>query len=80
MVLELQAHQSELRVLLRSCRCRWQSINNGREEGYWVVFSLQSMNMTKYCFCYLIHRKVDQTGGEIIVLFFNHIFKKAIEN
>lgn len=51
-----------------------------QRPGRGLLGSVQSMNMTKYCFGYLIHRKVDQTGGEIIVLFFNHIFKKAIEN
>lgn len=51
-----------------------------QRPGRGLLGSVQSMNMTKYCFGYLIHRKVDQTGGKIIVLFFNHIFKKAIEN
>lgn len=51
-----------------------------QRPGGGLLGSVQSMNMTKYCFGSLIHRKVDQTGGEIIVLFFNHIFKKAIEN
>lgn len=51
-----------------------------QRPGRGLLGSVQSMNMTKYCFGYLIHRKVDQTGREIIVLFLNHIFKKAIEN
>lgn len=51
-----------------------------QRPGRGLLGNAQSMNMTKYCFGYLIHRKVDQTGGEIIVLFLNHIFKKAIEN
>lgn len=47
-----------------------------QRPGRGLLGSVQSMNMTKYCFGYLIHRKVDQTGGEITVLFLITFSKK----
>ena len=48
-----------------------------QRPGRGLLGSVQSMNMTKYCFGYLIHRKVDQTGGEIIGVFFKSHFQKS---